>query len=164
MKSIIDMGTLRLRDRKVEVRQSAMELITGILQCMEEDEARSFRDATMESAATLFPAHRKRTQSNGAKASEDKNAVLTDQHACTLALGAVLLSTPYVIKPWTGDVVKALARASGSPAPVKGSAVDALQQFRTNHEGISRLPLKERLEPDVWDALRDAAVLSSYFA
>jgi hypothetical protein len=162
LRRIVDVATLRLRDRRVEVRQSAMELITGMLQCMSEEDSDIFRTATMTSAETLFPVRGKRSASS--KVPHDKAAHLAEQHACTLALGSVLLSSPYVIKNWTGDVVKALARAANAPAPVKGSAVDALQQFRTNHEGVSRLPLRDRLDQDVWDALRDAAVQSSYFA
>lgn len=141
-----------------------MELLTGMLQCMTEEASRSFRDATTAAAHTLFPPLRKRRQGGGSKGPTETAAHLTEQHACTLALGSVLLCSPYVLKPWTGDVVMALTRAAREPNPVRSSAVDALQQFRTNHEGISRLSLKERLDPDVWDALRDAAVQTSYFA
>lgn len=141
-----------------------MELLTGMLQCMNAEDAGRFREATMSAAHVLFPPRRQRHQTSASKGSAEGAAQLTEQHACTLALGSVLLSSPYAIKPWTGDVVMALARAARESVPVKGSAADALQQFRTNHEGISRLPLKQRLDPDVWDALRDAAVQTSYFA
>lgn len=69
----------------------------------------------MSSAATLFPVQRKRHRGDGSKAPADTAAHVTEQHACTLALGSVLLSSPYVIKTWTGDVVMALARAAIGP-------------------------------------------------
>ena len=46
-------------------------------------------------------------------------------------------------------------------APVKVSATEALGTFRKTQEGKSRLSLRGRL---VWDAVREAAVQSSYFA
>ena len=160
----------RLHDTKVEVRQAAADLLTGLLQCMPPESSRRFREATLKSATTVFPARsrkRKRHSSgdNGGSAGDTVVATgVAEQHACALSLSAVLLSRPYVIEEWTGDVLLALARAATAPAPVKVSATEALGTFRKTQEGTSRLPLRERLAPVVWDAVRDAAVQSSYFA
>jgi Domain of unknown function (DUF3437) len=173
--SVTEAASARLLDSKVEVRQAAADLLTGLLQCMPAESSRRFREETLKCAETVFPVRsRKRRRASEVDVSANKSSSvgvstavstgIAEQHACALSLSAVLLSRPYVIEQWTGGVLMALARAAQAPAPVKVSATEALGTFRKTQEGTSRLPLRERLEPAVWDALRDAAVQSSYFA
>lgn len=166
--SVTNAASSRLLDSRVEVRQAAADLLTGLLQCMPPGASRRFREATLKGAETVFPVRSRKRR----RPSEDNPNLATgvvatgvpEQHACALSLSAVLLSRPYVIEKWTGSVLMALARAAQAPAPVKVSATEALGTFRKTQEGTSRLPLRERLDPAVWDAVRDAAVQSSYFA
>lgn len=61
------------------------------------------------------------------------------------------------------EVLLALVRASGMPNPVKKEATTAIGDFRKTHEHADIRPLRERLSPDVWDAVRDVSHHSSYF-
>jgi hypothetical protein len=171
--SVAEAASLRLLDSKLEVRQAAADLLTGLLQCMPAESSRRFREATLKQAETVFPPRRRKRkkmsqdgtcEEDSRKNSSEHSAGIAQQHACALSLSAVLLSRPYVMEEWTGGVLMALTRAARAPAPVKVSATEALGTFRKTQEGTSRLPLRERLDPAVWDAVRDAAVQSSYFA
>ena len=166
--AVTQAASSRLLDSKVEVRQAAANLLTGLLQCMPQESSRKFREATLKSAESVFPVRSRKRRRTSEDSSGPGAAVVAtgvpEQHACALSLSAVLLSRPYVIEEWTGSVLMALARAARAPAPVKVSATEALGTFRKTQEGTSRLPLRERLAPMVWDAVRDAAVQSSYFA
>ena len=44
---------------------------------------------------------------------------LTEKHAALLGLRAFVLTTPYDVPPWLPDVLMALVRAAGEPAPIK---------------------------------------------
>lgn len=61
------------------------------------------------------------------------------------------------------DVLMALVRASRLPNPVKKEATTAIGDFRKTHEHADIRPLRERLTPDVWEAVRDVSSSSSYF-
>lgn len=165
MKGLVATAAARLRDSKVEVRGAARRLLTGLLQCAPPAVATAFRVRALADFAAAFPraASRKRRRGGEAVAPAAAPSV-TEQHACALALSAVCASSPYVIAEWTGGVVLELARGAQAPAPVKTAALEALAEFRKNLEGTSRQPLRERLEGPVWDALRDSALQSSYFA
>lgn len=164
IESVTQAASCRLLDSKVEVRQAAANLLTGLLQCMPAEASRKFREQTLDTASDVFPARTAKRRRIKEHSGSSAAPGLLKQHACALSLSAVLLSRPYVIEEWTSDVLMALTRAAQAPAPVKVSATEALGNFRKTQEGTSRLPLRERLDPDVWDALRDAAVQSSYFA
>ena len=46
-------------------------------------------------------------------------ASLSEKHAALLGLKAFVLTTPYDVPPWLSDVLMALVRAAGEPAPIK---------------------------------------------
>lgn len=166
MQILIEAAAARLRDAKVEVRAAARRLLAGLLQCAPPATAAAFRTRAHADFAAAFPrpGSRKRRRDGDSAAAAAPPHSVTEQHACALALSAVCASSPYVIAEWTGDAIIALARAAQAPAPVKTAALEALAEFRKNLEGTSRQPLRERLEGPVWDALRDSALQSSYFA
>lgn len=166
IRKIIAAASARLCDDKVEVRTVACDLITGILQCIPESYATIFRDDALASAESLFPSRQTRRHRERAGTDIDSSMVpsAAELHACALSLCSVLLSRPYVIESWTGSVLLALARAVKAPAPAKTSARKALGTFRKTQQGVSMLPLRERLEQHVWEELQDASVQSSYFA
>ena len=60
-------------------------------------------------------------------------------------------------------VLLLLAKATRYPPPARTSATQALGEFRKTQESTARAPLKERLNPDVWDTIRDAGE-NPYFA
>eukprot|EP00892_Ulva_mutabilis_P011637 jgi/Ulvmu1/8846/UM049_0027.1 len=163
---LITAAAERLRDSKTEVRGAARRLLAGLLQCAAPATTAAFRAHAHAEFAAAFPVRsgsRKRRRGDAAAPALAAPSV-TEQHACTLALSAVCASQPYAIAEWTGELIVALARAAQAPAPVKTAALEALAEFRKNQEGTSRQPLRERLAPAVWDALRDSALQSSYFA
>ena len=163
--NLIDTASTRLRDVKPEVRGAARRLLAGLLQCAPAATAAAFRTRALADFAAAFPQRAgSRKRRRGSEAPAAAQPSVTEQHACALALSAVCASQPYVIEQWTGDLIVALARAAQAPAPVKTAALEALAEFRKNQEGTSRQPLRERLAPTVWDALRDSALQSSYFA
>lgn len=46
-------------------------------------------------------------------------ASLNEKHAALLGLRAFVLTTPYDVPPWLPDVLMALVKAAGEPAPIK---------------------------------------------
>ena len=46
-------------------------------------------------------------------------ASLNEKHAALLGLRAFVLTSPYDVPPWLPDVLMALVKASGEPAPIK---------------------------------------------
>jgi Domain of unknown function (DUF3437) len=144
-----------LSDEKVEIRELAARLLSGLLICAPAAAAVECRGAVVVEAAQLFRTKRKRATSAA--------PLVVAQHACALALNALLMSSPYTLREWMDDVLLALARAARAPPPVRGAATSALAEFRKNHGATSQLPLRQRLREDVWDSIQDVASSSSYF-
>ena len=46
-------------------------------------------------------------------------ASLNEKHAALLGLRAFVLTSPYDVPPWLSDVLMALVKAAGEPAPIK---------------------------------------------
>jgi hypothetical protein len=161
IEQIIAAASDRLSDEKIEVRGVGCELLTSMLRCIPEEYVARFRDNALISAKAVFPSERAPGKPKDPRVSNTSTSATL--HACALSLSAVLLSNPYVIEDWTGGVLLALARAVRLPAPTKESARKALGHFRKTQQGASMLPLRERLEPHVWDAVQDASIQSSYF-
>ena len=44
---------------------------------------------------------------------------LNEKHAALLGLRAFVLTSPYDVPPWLPDVLMALVKAAGEPAPIK---------------------------------------------
>lgn len=156
----------RLQDDRVEVRTVACEWLTGMLRCLPQHHFDTFLAETQKSVDLAFPSRRRQRYVAGVKSSVAQVATPSTkmQHSCALSLSAILLSKPYDLETWTSAVLLALARAVRAPAPTRESARKALTAFRKYQQQVSSLPLRERLDPYVWDELQDASVTSSYFA
>jgi hypothetical protein len=158
LEALIEESDSRLSDARVEIRIEAATLLSGLLKCSPPPVVSAYRERVLATARTFMPRSRKRLRGVHAD-----TAWLTAQHACVLALQALLLSCPYQIEDWMHDVLLALTVAAHAPDPVKKAATQTLGQFRQNHSATSALPLKERLPESVWESIQDVASTSTYF-
>lgn len=158
LQALIGASDGRLSDARIEIRIEAATLLSGLLKCSPPPVVSAFRAGVLATSHTLMPRSRKRHRGVQIDATS-----LTAQHACVLALQALLLSCPYDIEEWMHDVLLALTVAARAPDPVKKAATQTLGQFRQNHTATSALPLKERLPESVWDSIQDVASTSTYF-
>jgi Domain of unknown function (DUF3437) len=153
--SLLGLARSALSDEKVEIRELAARLLSGLLICAPAAAASECRSAVVAEADKLFRTKRKRAAGAAPP--------VVAQHACALALNALLMSSPYTLQEWMDDVLLTLTRAARAPPPVRGAATGALAEFRKNHAATSQLPLRLRLREDVWESIQDVASHSSYF-
>ncbi|CAH2045535.1 unnamed protein product, partial [Iphiclides podalirius] len=131
-----------MRDRRLEVRQTAAKLLTGLMHCRALPNEDETLDSLMSSCRSGAPVER---------------------HCGVLGLCAYLASRPYGIGPRLGDVLAELARHTSAPDPVPATIRAALADFRRTHQ--DEWPQhRERLTEEELDLLSDLTSPPSYFA
>ncbi|XP_073950503.1 proteasome activator complex subunit 4-like isoform X2 [Choristoneura fumiferana] len=135
--------TLKLmRDPRLEVRQSAAKLLTGLMHCRAlPDEERTLREL-MRAARSSTPRER---------------------HTGVLGLCAYLASRPYSLGPKLGVVLAELSRHTSAPDPVPAAIRAALADFRRTHQDDWPRH-REQLTDDELDLLADLTSPPSYCA
>ncbi|XP_038206743.1 proteasome activator complex subunit 4-like [Zerene cesonia] len=131
-----------MRDSRVEVRQSAAKLLTGLMHCR----ALPDEDKTLHSLI---------------KSCRSKE--LRERHSGVLGLCAYLSSRPYSLGPKLGDVLTELARHTNGPDPIPATIRTALADFRRTHQD-DWPKHREQLTEEELDLLADLTSPPSYCA
>ncbi|XP_045502357.1 proteasome activator complex subunit 4-like [Colias croceus] len=131
-----------MRDSRVEVRQSAAKLLTGLMHCR----ALPDEDKTLRSLI---------------KSCRSKE--LRERHCGVLGLCAYLSSRPYSLGPKLGDVLTELARHTNAPDPIPATIRTALADFRRTHQD-DWPKHREQLTEEELDLLADLTSPPSYCA
>ncbi|XP_028036645.1 proteasome activator complex subunit 4-like isoform X2 [Bombyx mandarina] len=131
-----------MRDSRLEVRQSAAKLLTGLMHCRAlPDEQRTLR-LLIRSA---------------------RSKQLVERHFGVLGMCAYLSSRPYSIGSKFGDVLSELSRHTNAPDPVPATIRRALADFRRTHQD-DWPKHRDQLSEDELDMLADLTSPPSYFA
>ncbi|XP_063387134.1 proteasome activator complex subunit 4B-like isoform X1 [Cydia fagiglandana] len=135
--------TLKLmRDPRLEVRQAAGKLLTGLMHCGAlPDEERTLRALTRSC----------------------RSAAPLERHAGVLGLCAYLASRPYSLGPLLGRVLAELARHTSAPDPVPAAIRAALADFRRTHQDDWPRH-RDQLTQEELDLLADLTSPPSYCA
>ncbi|XP_041968894.1 proteasome activator complex subunit 4-like isoform X2 [Aricia agestis] len=131
-----------MRDSRVEVRQSAAELLTGLMHC------RALPDE--DNTIKLF----KRSC---------RSKELVERHCGVLGLCAYLSSRPYSIGPKLGNILAELAKHTSAPDPIPATIRKALADFRRTHQD-DWPKHREQLTEEELDLLADLTAPPSYCA
>ncbi|KAL0869183.1 hypothetical protein ABMA27_007467 [Loxostege sticticalis] len=135
--------TLRLmRDPRLEVRQAAAKLLTGLMHCR----ALPDEDATIKRLM---------------KSCRSKQ--LVERHCGVLGLCAYLASRPYSLGPKLGHVLAELARHTSAPDPIPATIRAALADFRRTHQD-DWPKHRDQLTEEELDLLADLTSPPSYCA
>jgi hypothetical protein len=165
-----------LRDPKAEVRAVASGTLSGMLRGRRGERAASaLREALARRAVALWGGGAGGGSSGGgggglAAAASGRpplgptSSLEQQQQAVVQGLKALLLSAPYEVPIWAGQVLGALARGAGSrraPAAVKREAAAALAEFRRTHDADE---CRQVLGEEAWESVVSVSAQSSYFA
>ncbi|CAH4031865.1 unnamed protein product [Pieris brassicae] len=131
-----------MRDSRVEVRQSAAKVLTGLMHCR----ALPDEDKTLQS---LIRSARSKESS--------------ERHRGVLGLCAYMSSRPYGLGPRLGDVLTELARHTNAPDPIPATIRTALADFKRTHQD-DWPKHREQLTEDELDLLADLTSPPSYCA
>ncbi|XP_060805036.1 proteasome activator complex subunit 4B isoform X2 [Amyelois transitella] len=135
--------TLKLmRDPRLEVRQSAAKLLTGLMHC------RALPDEEKTLKKLMRSCHSRE---------------LVERHCGVLGLCAYLASRPYSLGPRLGDVLTELARHTNAPDPIPATIRTALADFRRTHQD-DWPKHREQLTEEELDLLADLTSPPSYCA
>lgn len=131
-----------MRDPRLEVRQSAAKLLTGLMHCRAlPDEDRTLR----------------------ALVKNCRSKELVERHCGVLGFCAYLASRPYGLGPKLGDALAELARHTSAPDPIPATIRKALADFRrTHHDDWAKH--RDQLTQDELDLLADLTSPPSYCA
>nr|XP_049704771.1 proteasome activator complex subunit 4B isoform X2 [Helicoverpa armigera] len=131
-----------MRDPRLEVRQSAAKLLTGLMHC------RALPDEERTLAALMRSC---------------RAAALVERHCGVLGLCGYLASRPYSLGARLGAVLAELARHTSAPDPVPAAIRAALADFRrTHHDDWPRH--RDQLSEEELDLLADLTSPPSYCA
>ncbi|CAG4953561.1 unnamed protein product [Parnassius apollo] len=131
-----------MRDKRLEVRQTAAKLLTGLMHCR----------ALPDENETL------RSLMNSCRSQE-----LVERHCGVLGLCAYLTSRPYSLGPKLGDVLNELARHTSAPDPIPATIRTALADFRRTHQD-DWPKHRDQLTEEELDLLSDLTSPPSYCA
>ncbi|XP_039757771.1 proteasome activator complex subunit 4A-like isoform X2 [Pararge aegeria] len=131
-----------MRDPRVEVRQAAAKLLTGLMHCRAlPDEAKTLKALTRSC----------------------RSKELVERHCGVLGLCGYLSSRPYSLGPRLGDVLAELARHTSAPDPIPATIRTALADFRRTHQD-DWSKHREQLTEEELDLLADLTSPPSYCA
>ncbi|XP_059053279.1 proteasome activator complex subunit 4-like [Achroia grisella] len=131
-----------MRDPRLEVRQSAAKLLTGLMHCR----------ALPDEQQTL------RTLTRNCRSNE-----LVERHCGVLGLCSYLASRPYSLGPKLGDVLAELAKHTNAPDPIPATIRNSLAEFRRTHQD-DWPKHREQLTEEELDLLADLTSPPSYCA
>ncbi|CAH2094496.1 unnamed protein product [Euphydryas editha] len=131
-----------MRDSRVEVRQSAAKLLTGLMHCR----ALPNEEKTLKSLMRSC-----------------RSKELVERHCGVLGLCAYLASRPYSLGPRLGNVLAELARHTNAPDPIPATIRTALADFRRTHQD-DWPKHREQLTEEELDLLADLTSPPSYCA
>ncbi|XP_075982496.1 proteasome activator complex subunit 4-like isoform X2 [Anticarsia gemmatalis] len=131
-----------MRDPRLEVRQAASKLLTGLMHCR----------ALPDESRTI-----------GALMRSCRSKELVERHCGVLGLCAYLASRPYSLGAALGDVLAELARHTSAPDPVPAAIRAALADFRRTHQD-DWPKHREQLTEEELDLLADLTSPPSYCA
>ncbi|XP_050354061.1 proteasome activator complex subunit 4-like isoform X2 [Nymphalis io] len=131
-----------MRDSRVEVRQSAAKLLTGLMHCR----ALPNEDMTLKSLKRSC-----------------RSKELVERHCGVLGLCAYLASRPYSLGPRLGNVLAELSKHTSAPDPIPATIRTALADFRRTHQD-DWPNHREQLTEDELDLLADLTSPPSYCA
>ncbi|XP_052744002.1 proteasome activator complex subunit 4A isoform X2 [Bicyclus anynana] len=131
-----------MRDSRVEVRQAAAKLLTGLMHCR----------ALPDEEKTLKSLQR-----------SCRSKELVERHCGVLGLCGYLSSRPYSLGPRLGDVLTELARHTSAPDPIPATIRKALADFRRTHQD-DWTKHREQLTEEELDLLADLTSPPTYCA
>ncbi|CAG9565396.1 unnamed protein product [Danaus chrysippus] len=131
-----------MKDARVEVRQSAAKLLTGLMHC------RALADE--EKSIKVF-----------LKSCRSKE--LVERHFGVLGLCAYVASRPYSLGPRLGRVLQELAKHTNAPDPIPATIRTALADFRRTHQD-DWPKHRDQLTEEELDLLADLTSPPSYCA
>lgn len=131
-----------MRDPRLEVRQAAAKLLTGLMHC----QALPNEDQTI---------------SNFMRSCRSKE--LVERHSGVLGLCAYLASRPYSLGLKLGDVLAELSRHTSAPDPIPATIRSSLADFRRTHQD-DWPKHREQLTEEELDLLADLTLPPSYCA
>ncbi|XP_035449064.2 proteasome activator complex subunit 4B isoform X2 [Spodoptera frugiperda] len=131
-----------MRDPRLEVRQSAAKLLTGLMHC------RALPDESVTMQGLMRSCRSKQ---------------LVERHCGVLGLCGYLASRPYSLGARLGDVLAELARHTSAPDPIPATIRDALADFRRTHQD-DWPKHREQLTEEELDLLADLTSPPSYCA
>ncbi|XP_031770190.1 proteasome activator complex subunit 4B-like isoform X2 [Galleria mellonella] len=131
-----------MRDPRLEVRQSAAKLLTGLMHCRAlPDEQQTLRTLTRNC----------------------RSKQLVERHCGVLGLCAYLASRPYSLGPRLGEVLAELAKHTNAPDPIPATIRKSLAEFRRTHQD-DWPKHREQLTEEELDLLADLTSPPSYCA
>ncbi|XP_068618966.1 proteasome activator complex subunit 4-like isoform X2 [Battus philenor] len=131
-----------MRDKRLEVRQTAAKLLTGLMHCR----ALPDEDQTLRSLMRSC-----------------NSKELVEKHCGVLGLCAYVASRPYSLGPQLGKVLAELARHTNAPDPIPATIRTSLADFRRTHQD-DWSKHREQLTEEELDLLSDLTSPPSYFA
>ncbi|XP_053613915.1 proteasome activator complex subunit 4B-like isoform X2 [Plodia interpunctella] len=131
-----------MRDSRLEVRQSAAKLLTGLMHCRALPDEENTLKKLMHSC---------------------QSKQLVERHCGVLGLCAYLASRPYSLGPRLGRVLAQLARHTSAPDPIPATIRTALADFRRTHQD-DWPKHREQLTEEELDLLADLTSPPSYCA
>ncbi|XP_013170818.1 PREDICTED: proteasome activator complex subunit 4-like isoform X2 [Papilio xuthus] len=131
-----------MKDRRLEVRQTAAKLLTGLMHC----KALPDEERTLQLLARSC-----------------RSKELVEKHRGVLGLCAYLASRPYSLGPRLGLVLAELARHTGAPDPIPATIRTSLADFRRTHQDDWQKH-RDQLTEEELDLLSDLTSPPSYFA
>ncbi|XP_072929954.1 proteasome activator complex subunit 4-like isoform X2 [Epargyreus clarus] len=131
-----------MRDARLEVRQLAAKLLTGLMHCR----ALPDEDSTLRSLMRSC-----------------RSKELVERHCGVLGLCSYLASRPYSLGPQLGSVLAELAKHTNAPDPIPATIRAALAEFRRTHQD-DWPKHREQLTEEELDLLADLTSPPSYCA
>ncbi|CAH0400452.1 unnamed protein product [Chilo suppressalis] len=131
-----------MRDPRLEVRQAAAKLLTGLMHCR----ALKSEEVTLRGLM---------------KSCRSKQ--LVERHCGVLGLCGYLASRPYSLGPRLGDVLAELSRHTSAPDPIPATIRTALADFRRTHQD-DWPKHRDQLTEEELDLLADLTSPPSYCA
>ncbi|CAG9464046.1 unnamed protein product [Pedinophyceae sp. YPF-701] len=153
-----DLFVQGLADRRVEVRNTAMQCLAAVVKTIAPARHKELRRRFLtEIQAVSASSKRRRTQ----PPTREELAVL---QAPVHGLSAFVLSSPYDVPTWMPGVISALVKAGFAERRAREVITKTLSTFQRTHEretGIAEL--RSHFSEDDWDAFRSLAAPCTYF-
>merc|ERR1712083_503691 len=151
-----------LRDKQLEVRMTARNVLTTLIQSTrlnEEDRIRALQQRFEKLARTKLPKRNFETVESGFE--KKVSGKLRKKHCGILGLSALVLSCPYTVPQWLPDVLSFISVFERQRAPIGTTCKKTVSEFKRTHQDEWHI-FKEQFTLDQLSSIQDASS-NSYF-
>ena len=151
-----------LKDKQLEVRLTARNVLTALIQTTRLKEAESvcvLQRRFEKLARTKVP--RRNFESVDSGFDKKVGVKLRKKHCGILGLSALVLSCPYTVPEWLPDVLSFIALFERERAPIGTTCKKTVSEFKRTHQDEWHL-FKEQFTLDQLSSIQDASS-NSYF-